>query len=59
MQKIQFQMNGQGNTICLTVDFFKVIGDHFVFKCKPGQDPMWKNLKGGTQNIVRSNLKFI
>ena len=52
-------MNGQGNTICLTVDFFKVIGDHFVFKCKPGQDPVWKNLKGGTQNIVRSNLKFI
>jgi hypothetical protein len=59
MQTIEFQMNGDGPVIRIEVSFLKYFDNYFVFRCKPGQDPVWKNMKGGVQDRFRANLKVL
>jgi len=57
-QVIEFNMNG-GRLIKLRVKTLRLIGEHFLFDCEPNQDGVWKNLRGGVQNIKRDNLRII
>jgi len=59
MKTIEFQMHGEGPVLRIQVSFLQFFGDLFVFRCKPGQDPIWKNMKGGVQCRVQSNLRVL
>ena len=57
-QNVVFTLNG-GPVLRLLVKRLRIFGEYFVFECEPGQDPVWKNIRGGVQNVKTSNLQFV